>query len=167
MKKNLFLDADSTRGFYQAANPFPPLRALGWLGGPPLCALQASRCWLVGPALSAHILSITHIRVFTQPPCPYTRQAPRQLLPSLLPYSPLGNGVVSRRHRECRLKLLQPQSRTIDVNCSSAPSTARGVRIQNRPDLAILSTVLPSVAAVAGWCGARTTSTRGPYLTYQ
>ena len=37
----------------RAANPFHALRALGWLVGPPLCALQASRCWLIGPALRA------------------------------------------------------------------------------------------------------------------
>ena len=57
--------ATSSLAVYQAANPFLALRALGWLGGPPLCALQASRCWLVGPALSAHILSITHNRFYT------------------------------------------------------------------------------------------------------
>ena len=57
--------------------------------------------------------------------------------------------------------VLQPQSRTFDVNRLSAPSRARGARKQNRPDLAVLEhRVAFGGNGGRGWCGARTTSTR-------
>ena len=60
---------------------------------------------------------------------------------------------MSRRHRECRLKLLQPQSRTIDVNCSSAPSTARtvlGLAHPSRPVCWMEPTSLPKPGRLHG-----------------
>ena len=61
--------------------------------------------------------------------------------------------------------VLQPQTRTLDVIRSPAPSRARSAREQNRPDLAVFEhRVAFSGSGGRGWCGARTTSTREPLL---
>ena len=98
------------------------------------------------------------------------RLAPRLLCEQRRTSGAVG-GAKSRLTPHIRLEscspgsVLQPQTRTLDVIRSPAPSRARSAREQNRPDLAVFEhRVAFSGSGGRGWCGARTTSTREPLL---